>query len=60
MYWFKFRQVIPQPPGSWVLCGPYGTHAEAMQARERAKAWDAEVSIPFGAATREAAEKVPV
>jgi hypothetical protein len=56
-YYFKFRQIIPRPPGSWVVCGPYNTYDEAKRARETAKAWDAEVSIPFSASSKEEAEK---
>lgn len=56
-WWFWFRQVIPQPPGQWVLCGPYATYEKADRERTRSKAWDAEVSVHFAATTKEEAEK---
>jgi len=46
-YWFGFRQVIPKPPGKWILCGPY-SYEEAIKEREKEnKAWDAEVTEVF-------------
>ena len=61
MFWFKFRQVIPRPPGNWVLCGPYRSYDEAKQKRqiEKARA-DAEVSIVFSAASKDDAERLVV
>ena len=58
-YWYKFRQVVPQPPGQWVVCGPFETYEEAKKARTASKAYDSEVSVPFTAATTEDAEKSP-
>lgn len=57
-YWFKFRQTIPRPPGGWVVCGPYRSMDEAKAARNQAKAYDSEVSIPFFAATKAEAERM--
>lgn len=57
-WWFKFRQIIPRPPGGWVVCGPYSTYEEAKRARESAKAYDAEVTVPFSAASKDEAETV--
>jgi len=34
-YWFGFRQIIPQPPGKWVICGPYSSYEKAMKEREQ-------------------------
>lgn len=51
-YWFGFRQTIPKPPGSIVVCGPYKSLQEATLARHNAKAWDASVSEPFTAASK--------
>jgi len=56
-YWFGFRQTIPRPPGQAIACGPYSTYEEAKIEREKAKAWDCEVSIPYSAETKEDAEK---
>jgi hypothetical protein len=55
-YWFGFRQTSPRPPGQAIACGPYETRDRAMAERQRAKAWDCEVSIPFLAETQEEAE----
>jgi len=52
LWWFGFRQVIPRPSGRWVACGPYRSHREAMEARDRAKAIDAELSTPFKASSK--------
>ncbi|KZX52714.1 hypothetical protein A3711_07320 [Erythrobacter sp. HI00D59] len=56
-YYFCFRQVEPRPPGRWVPQGPYGSYEEAKVARERAKAWDAEVGTPFTATDEDDARK---
>ncbi|MFH1372441.1 MAG: hypothetical protein ABII79_01410 [bacterium] len=57
-YWFGFRQTSPKPPGQAIACGPYSTQEEARIEREKAKAWDCEVSIPYMASTqKEAKEK---
>ena len=57
-FYFCFRQSFPQPPGAWVLQGPYDTYDQAKDARQRAKAWDADVGIPFSASCKtEAQEK---
>ncbi|RVD58848.1 hypothetical protein EN866_19590 [Mesorhizobium sp. M2D.F.Ca.ET.223.01.1.1] len=58
-WYFKFRQIRPRPPGQWVLCGPYETLEKAKAERANSKAWDAEVSVPFGASSREEAEAHP-
>lgn len=50
-YWFGFRQL--SPPGTAVPCGPYRSYEETKKERERMKAWDAAVSVPFTAATQE-------
>jgi hypothetical protein len=56
-YWFGFKQTIPKPPGQAIPCGPYETYEIAKIEREKAKAWDCEVSIPFLAESKdEAAE----
>jgi hypothetical protein len=57
LYWFKFRQTRPRPPGDWVVCGPYRTMDEAKTARNQAKAYDSEVGIPFSAETKTEAER---
>jgi hypothetical protein len=51
-YWFGFRQILPKPPGVAVPCGPFNSCSTAEKERERMKAWDAAVSIPFTAETR--------
>lgn len=56
-WYFCFRQTRPSPPGSWIAEGPYNTYEEAKAAREAAKAWDAEVSTPFRAYTKEEAQE---
>jgi hypothetical protein len=57
-YWFGFRQTYPTPPGSVVVCGPYDSYEEAKIEREKAKAWDCSVSIPFTANSKEEAFKI--
>jgi hypothetical protein len=52
-YYFGFRVI--NPAGSWVVCGPYATNDQAMAARERAKASDAHVTIPFEARSKDEA-----
>jgi hypothetical protein len=54
-YWFGFRQISPKPPGRAVPCGPYHSREDAMRERERMKAWDAAVSVPFTAQSEEEA-----
>ncbi len=56
-YFVGFRQVRPSPPGAWVIMGPYRTNEEAKREREKAKAWDAEVTVPFAAKDAAAAAK---
>lgn len=56
-YWFGFRQTRPAPPGKAVPCGPYRTREIAKLEREKAKAWDCAVSIPYVALSKEEAEK---
>lgn len=51
-FWFGFKQY----GGTSVLCGPYTTREEAHGEREKAKAVDCQVSVPFPAVTREEAE----
>jgi hypothetical protein len=55
-WFFAFRQTSPRPPGVWVAQGPYDSYEQAKTAREGAKAWDAEVSVPFGARTKAEAQ----
>jgi hypothetical protein len=54
-FYFGFRQTHPN--GSWVLCGTYKNFEEAKNERERSKAIDAEVTIPFFALSKEDAKK---
>lgn len=56
-YFFGFRQIIPQPAGRWVAVGPFDTDEQAMAARAKSKAWDAEVSTPFAATSKEEAQE---
>lgn len=57
-YWFGFRQIIPQPPGKWVICGPYSSYEKAMKEREQEnKAQDAEVTEVFIANDEKEAKK---
>jgi hypothetical protein len=56
-YWFGFRQIIPQPPGKAVPCGPYNSRQEADIERRRSKAWDCNISDVFIAESKEEAEK---
>lgn len=56
-YWFGFRQTVPKPPGKAVACGPYKTWSDAKREREKAKAPDCDVSVPFTASSKEEAEK---
>jgi len=55
-YWFGFRQTTPRPPGQAIACGPYDSYEQAKLERERSKAWDCEVSIPFAAANQQEAD----
>ena len=55
LHWFGFRQTHPRPPGQVIACGPYRSWEEAKREREKAKASDAEVSVPFVAASKEEA-----
>jgi hypothetical protein len=52
-YYFGFRVI--NPVSSWAVQGPYDTKDQAMAARERAKAWDAHVTTPFMASSKEEA-----
>lgn len=56
-YWFGFRQTTPHPPGQVIACGPYTSYEQAKLERERSKAWDCEVSIPFTATTPQEADE---
>lgn len=56
-YWFGFKQTFPKPSGRAIACGPYGTRDEAMKEREKSKAWDCVVSVPFIAYSKDEAEK---
>ena len=58
LYWLPFK--IQDEGCSYVACGPYKTHDEAMKARESMKARSAlneYVGIPFIAKNKEEAEK---
>jgi hypothetical protein len=55
-WFFCFRQVRPPPPSQWIACGPYDNYDEAAKAREKSKAWDAEVGNAFAASSKEEAE----
>lgn len=52
-YYFGFR--VLRPTGRWVVCGPYATNDQAKGERERAKAVDAQVTVPFLASSKEEA-----
>ena len=52
-YYFGFRVI--NPVGSWIVEGPFDTNEQAKSARERAKAWDARVTAPFVASSKEEA-----
>ena len=52
-YYFGFR--VRNPTGSWVVQGPYDTNDQAKAARESAKAWDAQVTVPFVARSKDEA-----
>ena len=54
-YWYWYRQTTPQPPGAWVIAGPYSGREAAMSARESDKQ-DGQVGIPFLADMRKEAE----
>jgi hypothetical protein len=56
-WWFGFRQTSPKPPGQAIACGPFGSYDEAKGERERSKAWDCEVSIPYSATSKEEADE---
>ncbi|MDR6305923.1 hypothetical protein GGQ85_003649 [Nitrobacter vulgaris] len=56
-WFFAFRQISSGSPGGWVLQGPFDTYDQAMAARQRSKnAYDAEVSSPFAARSRDEAQ----
>lgn len=60
MYYFKFRQISPQPPAAWILCGPFATYDAALANYNSSKQWDCEVTPPFAASSAdEAASKAP-
>lgn len=44
-YFFGFRVI--RPVGQPVVCGPFETMEAAKQARNNAKAYDAQVTTPF-------------
>lgn len=52
-YYFGFRVI--NPTGSWVVQGPFDTNEQVKAARERAKASDAQVTIPIVAKSKEEA-----
>jgi|WetSurMetagenome_2_1015567.scaffolds.fasta_scaffold757946_1 hypothetical protein len=56
-YWFGFKQISPKPPGKAIASGPYSTFQEAKNEREKAKAWDCELSAPYSAVNNEEAEE---
>ncbi len=56
-WWFGFRQTTPKPPGQAVACGPFDSYEIAKSERERSKAWDCEVSVPYASISKEEAEK---
>ena len=55
-WWFGFRQTTPKPPGQAIARGPYESYEKAKDERERSKAWDCEVSVPYSASSQEEAE----
>jgi hypothetical protein len=55
-WFFCYRLTSGARPGRWVVQGPYATYERAKDARQKAKAWDAEVSVPFPASTKEEAQ----
>ena len=56
-WWFAFRQSVPSPPGTGIAIGPFDSHREVVEGRQRTKAWDCDVSEPFQAESKEEAEK---
>lgn len=54
-YYFKWR--LRNPTGEWVVCGPFGNYDQAKREREKSKAVDVEVTIPFLASSKEEAQK---
>jgi hypothetical protein len=58
-YWFGFRVIIPEPPGEWIIIGPFDTYLKARIERDNTKAVDCEVTPPFVAETEEEAKTHP-
>ena len=56
-WWFGFRQTTPKPPGQSIANGPFDSYEQAKSERERSKALDCEVSIPFAATSKGEAEE---
>ncbi|MDD2760814.1 MAG: hypothetical protein PHH11_11035 [Methylomonas sp.] len=56
-WWFGFCQTLPKPPGQAIACGPFDSHDVAQKERERAKAWDCEVSMVYSAFSKAKAEE---
>jgi hypothetical protein len=56
-WWFGFRQTSPKPPGQAIACGPYESYEKAKAERQKSKAWDCEVSIPYSADSKDEAEE---
>ena len=57
-WWFGFRQTSPPPPAQGIPVGPFETYEQALEERQRSKAWDCDVSTPFVAKTKEEALKL--
>jgi hypothetical protein len=55
-WWFAFRQSMPLPPRMGIAIGPFESHREAVEQRQRSKAWDCDVSEPFQAGSKQEAE----
>ncbi len=53
-HWFGFKL---KSGGKVIVCGPYSSNDEVKLEREKSKAWDCEVSVPFIASTKEEAEE---
>lgn len=56
-WWFGFKQVIPEPAGMAIACGPYDTSTEALRKGSEAKTWDCQISAPFRAGSQSEADK---
>ena len=55
-YYLGFRQTHLQPPGQWVLCGPYKTYEEAENYGKGINAWDSQITVPFLASSEQDAK----